>query len=726
MIPKGKAASLLGLGVSGSMPLKMVSVLNVRGEAAPPLSQTPDLFSLDLSVELKGQVVQLSIGASTLVSEVQEKAVTMLGEKARKDAADRALFYKETSIFLPTMRRIDSFLWTVEPGEVLELTLKKKEKKEVPMVILVEGKTETVDTNANTTVQGVIQLLPRKGADDDFQTLYNKKGKLDWTTKVASILKKDEAFECKLDPDLKAQGGFKDKKKNRKSMAPMKKPITPSASATGLSTKDKEKDKKNLERFLGNRPSEADLKKKNIIVDFKPETKASAPAAVDPNSALPLQLKLFTALGAFLKTHLEMVGIFRVSGDVEEVKAFYASMWGKIDWHAAQKDPHIVSSALKLYLRKQADPLIPFANYNEFLTAQKMEDDDEQQAAIKVALTKLPEPNAAILHYLIHLLTLVADKEPSNKMNPINIGIVFGPTIMWDPKPNVMDYSSTGYQSNLVTNMIQHYPIFWSTNPPSDAPFSADDSSEGAGASQLGVSPGSDSATLEHSTSDPFIGRSHSPSRPMPMGRPMPPVLSGGPPKLRPTPPKVPPQPIGMSAAPPSLVTPGSPGSGAGLPNGGGITPSSSAEQLPGIRNAGYRKSLPPNMIPPAAPGLGLGAVPEDDSLSSVLPMASSPNLVNHERAGSSGPYFAKPAPPGQGSPLRSRFSSASLSKYDSLIQSVEAEIRDNLPLGSSPAATSAISSPEELRVYLTNMPHAELVKHTLALIAAAANKNLS
>lgn len=745
VIPKGKAASMLGFIPPGMLGPKVASVLNARPDSTQSVSQTPDLFSFDIAVELKGQIAMVDVGGSTLVSDVMEKAIAALGEKAKKDAADRALFYKETSIFLPAGRRIDSFLWTIEPGEVLELSLKKKDKKEVPMIVLVEGKTEMIDINPNTTVQGVIQLLPRRGIEDDFLTLYNKKGKLDWPTKVASLIKKDEAMECKLDPELKASGGFKDKKKSRKSMAPLKKPITPSASASSIPSKDKEKDKKNLERLLGNRPSEADLKKKNIIVDFKTDAKASAPAAVDPNSALPLQLKLFQQLGAFLKDHLELVGLFRVSGDVEEVKAFYTSMWGKIDWNGTQKDPHIVSSALKLYLRKQTDPLIPFQHYSEFLTAQKIEDDDAQQAAIKVALAKLPEPNASILHYLMHLLTLVADKEPSNKMNPINIGIVFGPTIMWDPKPNVMDYSSTGYQSNLVTNLIQHYSIFWTTPAPSDAQFTAaasgdveSDTSSSVGA---GASPGSSVDTssigvLEHSLSDPFLGRSHSPSRPQPM-RPMPPGgLAGGPPKRMP--PKMPAPPPslvggagGASAAPSSTTSPG-------LPNGGGLTPSSSSEQLPimsgamggaigggvggmspsGLRNAGYRKSLPPNMIPPAPPSLV--SLPEDETGSFNAPAP----VAHHERAGSSGP-FARPSPP-NGSPLRSRFSSASLSKYDSLLQSVEAEIRDNLPLGSSPSATSCMASPEELRVYLTNMSHTELVKHTLAMISAAAGKNLS
>lgn len=756
---------------------KIGSVLNMKPEgAAGSSAQTPDLFSLALNVELKGQVVQVEVGASTLVSDVYEKAVALLGgEKARKEASDRALLYKETSIFLPPARRIDSFLWNTEPGEYIELTLKKKEKKDLPIVILIDGKTEMIEVNPNTTVQGVIQLLPRRTLEDEFNTIYCKKGKLDWAAKIVTVIKKDEALECKLDPELKGQGGFKDKKKARKSMAPMKKPITPSSSASSISSagagaKDKEKDKKNLERLLVNRPSEADLKRKNIIVDFKTDAKTSAPAAVDPNSALPLQLKLFFQLGSFLKKQLDLVGLFRVSGDVEEVKSFYGSLWGpKIDWSGTQKDPHIVSSCLKLYLRKQADPLIPFANYNEFLSAQKLEDDDAQLEAIKIALSKLPEPNASILHYLMHLLTLVAEHEPANKMNPINIGIVFGPTIMWDPKPNVMDYSSTGYQSNLVTNMIQHYDSLWTTQPPSDASVSDDSavsaSNNSNNASNNGISDSSAASspassldtssllpTLEHSHSESSIGRSHSPSRPQPYrpqppgaglgasvgsgaasGAPLPNPAAGGPPKrmLPKMPPSLPPGSPSQGNAPgnsPPMHAHVAHGNGNGA--GFGMAPSSSAEQVgttsgPPSRSTSFRKSLPPNSQPPVAPVNGLTPLPETGELHH----AQSTPLQHHfhERAHSStaGLGAGRPTPPisANSSPTQRRMSSPSATKYDALIQSIEEELRDNIVLGACPSATSAATNMDQLKAFLNNMTHVELVRHTAAIIAAAGGR---
>ena len=688
-------------------------------ETPPPTSSTPDLFSFTFVVELKGQIAQVEVGTSALLSEVLEKALVIFGDKGRKEAVEKFFFLKDSGIYLPHTRRVDSFLLFPDIGEAIELSLKKKDKKSFPMVVLLEGKTETVEITANTTVQGVIQLLPRKTADDEYMTLFNKKGKLELSAKVASLLKKEEALEAKIDAELKAASSTSNaanRKQKRKSMVPIKKSsITPSSSSTGLaiggaaagaatakSDKEKDKEKKALEKFLGSRPSEADLKKKNILVDLKSDVKASAPAAVDPNSALPLQLKLFVQLGTYLKTHLELIGLFRVSGDVEEVKSFYHSMWTKINWDLTKQDPHIASSALKLYLRKQADPLIPFSLYAEFLAAQKVDDEEQQHAAIKAAIQKLPEPNSGILHYLIHLLTLVAEKEPSNKMNPINIGIVFGPTIMWDPKPNVMDYSSTGYQSSLVTNMIDHYAKFW-TSPPPDVPI-ADDASETASTASIGAgsahtpvesSPLSGASGMEHSSSDSSISRP-APVRPAPMLT----SASAGPPKKMP--PKLPMGTPGhlrehsAGSSLPSLTPPVN----SGTPPGG-MQHSSSGDGI--VSRSSFRKSLPPMAPPPSlpTPPSNLSSTPEEGSVLDAAPVA-------------------RPTPPSS-SPIARR--SLAFNRIDTMIHSIEMEVRENIVLGTCPTATSSTANLEDLKSQLSELPQPVLLKHLVSLLAAIGGK---
>jgi hypothetical protein len=71
---------------------------------------------------------------------------------------------------------------------------------------------------------------------------------------------------------------------------------------------------------------------------------------------------------------VELQGIFRISGPLGEVRELYAqfSKDGTLDLTAAKTDPHIATGALKLYLREQSEPLIPFNLYSEFLKAQSM------------------------------------------------------------------------------------------------------------------------------------------------------------------------------------------------------------------------------------------------------------------------------------------------------------------------------------------------------------------
>lgn len=47
----------------------------------------------------------------------------------------------------------------------------------------------------------------------------------------------------------------------------------------------------------------------------------------------------------------------------------------------------------------------------------------------RIVLNSLPPENFNLLKYLCQFLTKIADKEHVNKMNGINLGIVFGPNI---------------------------------------------------------------------------------------------------------------------------------------------------------------------------------------------------------------------------------------------------------------------------------------------------------
>jgi hypothetical protein len=220
-----------------------------------------------------------------------------------------------------------------------------------------------------------------------------------------------------------------------------------------------------LSGFLLNRPSKEMLVQKNIM------SKVEAEAATA--GVTPLKLDIFHQLCKFLEQHIELQGLFRISGGLQDVRALYLQFGGSgaLDMKSAIDDPHTATGALKLYLREQKDPLIPFSLYAECLKAQRMRDTNAQLQAIRTVVAKLPEPNLSIVKHLMDFLRRVAAKSAINLMNPGNLGIVFGPTIMWDPDTTSLNFENTNVQSGFVVSMITSYDfIFNGESPAAGAP----------------------------------------------------------------------------------------------------------------------------------------------------------------------------------------------------------------------------------------------------------------
>ena len=73
---------------------------------------------------------------------------------------------------------------------------------------------------------------------------------------------------------------------------------------------------------------------------------------------------------------------------------------------------------------------------------------------IKHILQKLPISHYTTLHRLIQHLVKVASQSKENKMEPVNLAIVFGPTLM-RPREDSMDaVLNTGPQNSVIENLI--------------------------------------------------------------------------------------------------------------------------------------------------------------------------------------------------------------------------------------------------------------------------------
>jgi Rho-type GTPase-activating protein 1/2 len=133
---------------------------------------------------------------------------------------------------------------------------------------------------------------------------------------------------------------------------------------------------------------------------------------------------------------MDVEGIYRKSGGNTQVKAVQAGFEkdGAYDLSDPDLDIHAVTSALKQYFRKLPTPLITYDVYEMFLEAgqaQGGEKDKKKQAyQLRMAIAELPEHHRNCLEYLVQHLARVMKHERDNLMTPLNLSVVFAPTIM--------------------------------------------------------------------------------------------------------------------------------------------------------------------------------------------------------------------------------------------------------------------------------------------------------
>lgn len=141
---------------------------------------------------------------------------------------------------------------------------------------------------------------------------------------------------------------------------------------------------------------------------------------------------------------LDMEGIYRISGGnltIIAIEQAFSSINPKVkDDKNMNKlnevldcDINAITSALKRYLRKIPDPLIPFDLYNDFIKLNSISTSQKKITEFKSKIIdKLPNANRQVLLALSKHLNLVASYDSVNRMNYKNLSVVFAPTIARD------------------------------------------------------------------------------------------------------------------------------------------------------------------------------------------------------------------------------------------------------------------------------------------------------
>ncbi|TLD38577.1 RhoGAP-domain-containing protein [Venturia nashicola] len=147
---------------------------------------------------------------------------------------------------------------------------------------------------------------------------------------------------------------------------------------------------------------------------------------------------------------MDVEGVYRKSGGTGQVNQVRLGFEKDNDYDISDPDLdiHAVTSALKQYFRKLPVPLITFDVYDDLLDASRLEDKEDRGLEMKAAVNMLPKPHKDCLEFLVFHLAKVMAQEKENLMTPLNLAVVFAPTIM---RPRTIEREMSDMQAQRVT-----------------------------------------------------------------------------------------------------------------------------------------------------------------------------------------------------------------------------------------------------------------------------------
>ncbi|XP_031506940.1 rho GTPase-activating protein 9 isoform X4 [Papio anubis] len=175
---------------------------------------------------------------------------------------------------------------------------------------------------------------------------------------------------------------------------------------------------------------------------------------------------------------LDVDGIYRVSGNLAVVQKLrflvdreravtsdgryvfpeQPGQEGRLDLDSTEWDDiHVVTGALKLFLRELPQPLVPPLLLPHFRAALALSESEQCLSQIQELIGSMPKPNHDTLRYLLEHLCRVIAHSDKNRMTPHNLGIVFGPTL-FRPEQETSDPAAHAlYPGQLVQLMLTNF-----------------------------------------------------------------------------------------------------------------------------------------------------------------------------------------------------------------------------------------------------------------------------
>ncbi|XP_064633392.1 SLIT-ROBO Rho GTPase-activating protein 1-like isoform X4 [Lineus longissimus] len=157
-------------------------------------------------------------------------------------------------------------------------------------------------------------------------------------------------------------------------------------------------------------------------------------------------------------------GIFRISGaqvEINEFKGMFEKGDDPLLEVADAKDINSVAGVLKSYFRELQEPLFPPHLFDEFIAVgrcynvSELESRQEWLDRVKELIQTLPRSIVIVMRYLFAFLSHLSEYSDENMMDPYNLAICFGPTLL--PIPADRDQVQFhGSVNDLIKNILMH------------------------------------------------------------------------------------------------------------------------------------------------------------------------------------------------------------------------------------------------------------------------------
>uniref|UniRef100_A0AAY4DZH3 Rho GTPase-activating protein 27-like n=1 Tax=Denticeps clupeoides TaxID=299321 RepID=A0AAY4DZH3_9TELE len=210
-----------------------------------------------------------------------------------------------------------------------------------------------------------------------------------------------------------------------------------------------------LRKFLQRRPTLQSVKDKGYIKD------AVFGCHLDTlchreNTTVPQFVE--KCIRAVERRGLDIDGIYRVSGNLAVIQKLRhkADHEEDLDLDDGQwEEIHVITGALKLFLREMPEPLFPYSFFDKFIATIKISDHHQKVSYMQDLVRSLPLPNHNTMEALFKHLRKVIDHGEANRMSVQSTAIVFGPTLL---RPETESGNITMHMvfQNQIVELILH------------------------------------------------------------------------------------------------------------------------------------------------------------------------------------------------------------------------------------------------------------------------------